>query len=52
MPDITAGALVQPCRIERVVSTVSLATNAEVSPPFGSLLPSGDVLTLLCLGEG
>jgi hypothetical protein len=32
--------------------TLSLTTLAEVSPPFGSLLPSGDVLTVLCLGEG
>jgi hypothetical protein len=46
------GALVQMDRIEHRMRTVSLATHAEMSPPIGSLSPSGDVLTVLCLGEG
>jgi hypothetical protein len=50
------GALVQLDRIEHRIEhrmrTVSLATHAEMSPPIGPLSPSGDVLTVLCLGEG
>ncbi len=45
-------ALVQLYRIEYRMKTVSLATHAEVSPLTGSLSPSGDVLSVLCLGEG
>ncbi|MGH3687948.1 MAG: hypothetical protein ACRDQY_06745 [Pseudonocardiaceae bacterium] len=52
MPDLTAGVFVRLCRIEHRVSPVSLATCAEVSAPFSSLSPSGDVLTVLCLREG
>lgn len=48
MPDITAGELVQLDRMR----AVSLATHAEVSPLIGSLSLCGDVLTVLCLGEG
>jgi hypothetical protein len=52
MPDLTAGVFVRLSHIERRVSPVSLATRAEVSTPIGSLSPSGDVLTVLCLGQG
>lgn len=46
------GALAQLDRAEHRMRTVSLATHAEVSPLIGSLSSSGDVLTVLCLGEG
>jgi hypothetical protein len=52
MPDIQADALVRFCRTERRVSPVSLATRAAVSLPIDPLWPSGDVLTVLCLGQG
>jgi hypothetical protein len=52
MPDMPTGAFVQLYRIERRMSTVSLATHAEVSPPIDPLSPSGDALTVLWLGKG
>ena len=52
MPDLPAGALAWLSRIEPRVSTISLATRAQVSPPIGALSPSGAVLTVLRLGQG
>jgi hypothetical protein len=46
------GALVQLYRTEHRMRTVSRATRAEMSPLIGSLSLCGDVLTVLCLGEG
>jgi hypothetical protein len=50
--DMPTGALFQLDRIEHRIRTVSLATHAEMSPPIGPLSLYGDVLTVLCLGEG